>query len=355
MFCGDLEVDFFDAMGETIKDAENLATRGRKMEAKEMIFVVDELVQRANNVIRTGHGVSEDLLKKKTAEKSTKPTLLTPTSTIPSRASIVKNITERSPPQLSSTQPAQSTLSDINTLVTPKMKVTAPSSPLVSPRTVRTPIKSPRQPVKPATPVHVPVQSPRTPPLFSQLSRPRTTVNLAESPRTFQQDEEVSRTSSNLPTDNPVLPFEDVVEHVAGVIHTMANECSCEPAKDIGFHLTQIAKSARVGNKQGMLQEARAASTKINELCKLLRSRAASSPKNPQERVIQDRMIRAAQALQNFAMQLKILTSVKASSVDVDKDTDESLSSIVRGIGKAIQEGLISVEISDRTISKVRK
>jgi hypothetical protein len=35
--------------------------------------------------------------------------------------------------------------------------------------------------------------------------------------------------------------------------------------------------------------------------------------KTQQEKIIQDRLLRAAQALQNYGVQLKILTSVKAS------------------------------------------
>jgi len=49
---------------------------------------------------------------------------------------------------------------------------------------------------------------------------------------------------------------------------------------------------------------------------------------------------------------LKILTSVKASSIDLDKDTDESLNSITRSIGKVITEGLTQMEIVKKTIFK---
>lgn len=82
---------------------------------------------------------------------------------------------------------------------------------------------------------------------------------------------------------------------------------------------------------------------------------AAISGKNLAEKTIQDRLIRAAQALQNYGMQLKILTSVKAASVATDKDTDESLASIVRGIGSVVDEGLTSMDITDRTILKLKK
>eukprot|EP01127_Copromyxa_protea_P017772 TRINITY_DN5463_c0_g1_i1.p1 TRINITY_DN5463_c0_g1~~TRINITY_DN5463_c0_g1_i1.p1 ORF type:complete len:2866 (-),score=1037.09 TRINITY_DN5463_c0_g1_i1:28-7458(-) len=150
--------------------------------------------------------------------------------------------------------------------------------------------------------------------------------------------------------------LEDVVEQVADDITAKGNQYDNVQARDIGYHLTQLAKYARSGQRQSMLEEARAASLKIAELCKILRAKAAAVPgKNIQEKMIQDRLIRAAQALQNYGMQLKILTSVKAASVTTDKDTDESLASIVKGIGNVVDEGLTSMDITDRTILKTKK
>lgn len=154
----------------------------------------------------------------------------------------------------------------------------------------------------------------------------------------------------------PTGSLEDVLDQVADDITAKGHEFDCSEARDIGFHLAQLAKYARSGQKQLMLEEARKASLKIAELCKILRAKAAAIPgKNMAERTIQDRLIRAAQALQNYGMQLKILTSVKAASVAVDKDTDESLASIVRGIGSVVDEGLTSMDITDRTILKLKK
>lgn len=67
--------------------------------------------------------------------------------------------------------------------------------------------------------------------------------------------------------------------------------------------LANLAKHARSGDKHSMLSEARAAAMKIAELVKILRQYAANIPgKTHQERVVQDRLIRAAQALANFGM-----------------------------------------------------
>jgi len=150
--------------------------------------------------------------------------------------------------------------------------------------------------------------------------------------------------------------FEDVVDNVAEDISAKAREVECAVAGDIGTHLANLARYARSGDRQSMLQEARAAALKIAELCKMLRDYAQRIPgKTHQEKVIQDRLIRAAQSLSNYATQLKILTSVKAASLDRDKDTDESLTSIVTGIGKQIDEGLTSLDITDRAIFKTKK
>jgi len=73
---------------------------------------------------------------------------------------------------------------------------------------------------------------------------------------------------------------------------------------------------------------------------------------NPREKQRQNNLIRAYQGLRNYSTQLKILTSVKASSIHTDKDTDETLNSITRSIGKVITDGLSEMEIVRKTILK---
>lgn len=145
--------------------------------------------------------------------------------------------------------------------------------------------------------------------------------------------------------------FEDTAEKVAEDIATIATQVQSSTATDISFHLNNLAKHARSGERKEMLMEAKKASEKLNELCKQLRDTASKiQGKTQQEKIIQDRLLRAAQALQNYGVQLKILTSVKASSLTTDKDNDMTLSSIVLGIGTQISEGLTSLDITDRTI-----
>jgi len=146
--------------------------------------------------------------------------------------------------------------------------------------------------------------------------------------------------------------FEDFVSNVANTIAEKGKQYECTVATELSQSLSRLAQCAREGKKQEMIQQAKAAALKINELVRILRLYAAQLGKNHSERVLQDRLIQAAQSLQNNATQLKILTSVKAASQVADKDTDESLSSIINGIGQHVSEGLFNMDTSERTIFK---
>jgi len=115
--------------------------------------------------------------------------------------------------------------------------------------------------------------------------------------------------------------------------------------------LSDLATAARAGNRKELLQQGKKVASSIKEFCEQLRDYSSKIPKkNRHELVIQDRLIRAAQGLENFGTQLRILTSVKAASVETDKDTDQSLNSIVQGVGVAVTEGLTAIDISNKTI-----
>lgn len=190
-----------------------------------------------------------------------------------------------------------------------------------------------------------PVQKKETPPINEVIDN----LNNIAYPKPKPQPKAEPKLSEKKATDT----FEETAEKVAEDIAAKALEVDCSTAHDISFHLNNVAKHARSGERKEMLQEAKNASIKLNELCKMLRERASSiQGKTQQEKLIQDRLLRSAQALQNYGTQLKILTSVKASSLTVDKDNDQTLSSIVLGIGNQINEGLTSLDITDRTINR---
>jgi len=70
------------------------------------------------------------------------------------------------------------------------------------------------------------------------------------------------------------------------------------------------------------------------------------------EKKEQDQLLKCAQALRNYGTQLKILASVKAASIEESRDTDESLSTLTRNLGEAVQvalRGMIGVEVAARS------
>jgi len=73
-------------------------------------------------------------------------------------------------------------------------------------------------------------------------------------------------------------------------------------------------------------------------------------PKNAHEQSIQDHLVRCSQGLSNYATQLKILTSVKAASIEESRDTDESLATIATDLGDLIGQALTSMSITTSTI-----
>jgi len=152
------------------------------------------------------------------------------------------------------------------------------------------------------------------------------------------------------------VTFEDVVERVAEDIQTKLDDIGTSNEEGSGLvdELKRLAKAARSGNKQQLILSGRQCAFYINALAAQLKEMADKIPcKNERERQQQSHLIRAFQGLRNYGTQLKILTSVKASSIEEDKDTDESLNSITRGIGKVITDGLSQMDIVRKTILKI--
>jgi len=148
--------------------------------------------------------------------------------------------------------------------------------------------------------------------------------------------------------------FEDITAAVAYNIKKQCEELQNETTKtasNVALELSNLAKSARTGDRQNMLKSARAASAHIAALAKELVAIAQKmQPKNAHEQSIQDHLVRCSQGLTNYGTQLKILTSVKAASIEESRDTDESLSTIATDLGDLISGALTSMAITTTTI-----
>eukprot|EP01125_Pyxidicula_operculata_P001205 TRINITY_DN11143_c0_g1_i1.p1 TRINITY_DN11143_c0_g1~~TRINITY_DN11143_c0_g1_i1.p1 ORF type:complete len:1114 (+),score=420.43 TRINITY_DN11143_c0_g1_i1:88-3429(+) len=144
--------------------------------------------------------------------------------------------------------------------------------------------------------------------------------------------------------------FDEVAAAVAYEIHERAKLISKE-GDNVAMELANLARAARTGDKQAMLLAAKAAAAYMNTFCKQLTDLAAKIPgKNMAEKREQDNLIRYAQGLRNYATQLKILTSVKAASIEESKDTDASLSEMARGIGQVVGAALSSMQTTNSAI-----
>lgn len=89
----------------------------------------------------------------------------------------------------------------------------------------------------------------------------------------------------------------------------------------------------------------------VNQLCETMRQTAKEST-NP---LVQDKLFKSSQALKNFAIQLKILASVKAASTVDDSDADEQLGTLTRALGASLGEGLKAIDIHHKTSKKIVK
>jgi len=142
--------------------------------------------------------------------------------------------------------------------------------------------------------------------------------------------------------------FEDIAQAVAWKIHQQSQEMQT-PSKtgdNVAIELSNLASAARAGDKQKLLLSAKAAAAQIQAFAKELTELANRMPsRNAREREIQEDLLRCAQGLKNYSMHLKILSSVKAASIEQSRDTDESLSTIARDLGDIISTSLSNMRV----------
>eukprot|EP01124_Arcella_intermedia_P015336 TRINITY_DN2182_c0_g1_i1.p1 TRINITY_DN2182_c0_g1~~TRINITY_DN2182_c0_g1_i1.p1 ORF type:complete len:1140 (+),score=347.38 TRINITY_DN2182_c0_g1_i1:380-3421(+) len=140
--------------------------------------------------------------------------------------------------------------------------------------------------------------------------------------------------------------FDEVLAAVANEMHQAAKNLS-EEADHLAKELAFLARAARSGNRQDLLMAARQASAFIIAFCKQLDILAKKIPgRNMAERKEQDNLYRYQQALKNYGTQLKILSSVKAASIEDSKDTDASLTTLTRNLGDVVGASLHSMAVT---------
>jgi len=142
------------------------------------------------------------------------------------------------------------------------------------------------------------------------------------------------------------VTFDEVLAAVAAEMHQAAKNLSQE-ADCLARELANLARAARSGNKQDMLLAAKAAASYILAYCKQLDILAKKIPgRNMAEKKEQDNLYRYQQGLKNYGTQLKILSSVKAASIEDSKDTDASLTTLTRNLGDVVSASLHSMAVT---------
>ena len=151
------------------------------------------------------------------------------------------------------------------------------------------------------------------------------------------------------------VTFEDVAAAVAFELHQKAKAISAE-GDSVALELSNLSKAARSGDRQQLLMAAKAAAAHIQAFCRQLTDLAKAIPcKNDRERREQDRLLRCAQGLKDYATQLKILAAVKAATIEDSRDTDATLAALTRNLGGLLSQGLTAMQITQATIIKHNK
>jgi hypothetical protein len=137
--------------------------------------------------------------------------------------------------------------------------------------------------------------------------------------------------------------FDQVLAAVAKEMHEAAKGMS-EEADNLAIELAKLARAARGGSKQELLVSAKAAAAYINAFSKQMEVMANKIPgRNMAEKKEQDNLLRFRLQLSNYATQLKILSSVKAASIEESRDTDATLTTLTMNLGDVIQASLRSM------------
>jgi len=139
---------------------------------------------------------------------------------------------------------------------------------------------------------------------------------------------------------------EDIISGVAYEIHEKAKQLSGE-ADSVALALARLGDAARSGNKVEMLKASKEAAVHLAALAKKFQELANQIPGNtPQERKMKAELLKSAAGIRDLATQLKILCSVKAASIETNKDNDGAISTVARNLGTMMLSGLDAMAIS---------
>jgi hypothetical protein len=142
--------------------------------------------------------------------------------------------------------------------------------------------------------------------------------------------------------------FEDAIDDAAMDIQEAADEFAAVPGemKELALELAELmrklAEAARTGDRQGIIQHSKAISDIIKKIIAFAKPFALSC-RDPK---LADVILVATQAIGNFGTQLKILSSVKASSRGPDPAAENQMVCICEGISNSMRQSLYGVSSS---------
>jgi hypothetical protein len=108
--------------------------------------------------------------------------------------------------------------------------------------------------------------------------------------------------------------------------------------KAIGEGLQKLALAAKQKKREELILSGKGVYSSVAEFIKELRRIAA----NCRDPILQDKLYKQINALSNFSIQLKILSAVKASSIDSEKDSDQ-LVSVATSLEKVMADSVSTV------------
>eukprot|EP00026_Physarum_polycephalum_P004572 Phypoly_transcript_04594.p1 GENE.Phypoly_transcript_04594~~Phypoly_transcript_04594.p1 ORF type:complete len:703 (+),score=210.71 Phypoly_transcript_04594:87-2111(+) len=150
-------------------------------------------------------------------------------------------------------------------------------------------------------------------------------------------DESLKQVASEIREAAPLVPTPSGAPATAATAsHSLATE------------LERLAFAAHHNKRQDILVCGRSIAVLVNQICENMRDTAKQST-NP---LVQDKLFKSSQALKNFAIQLKILASVKAASTVDDSDADEQLGTLTRALGSVLGEGLKAIDTHHKLTKK---
>jgi len=135
----------------------------------------------------------------------------------------------------------------------------------------------------------------------------------------------------------------DSINTVARDIQSRAadNEPISVVSRDLAAELQRFAKADQEKRRQDMLISGRAISSHIVRLTAEIKAIAARC----KDVILQDKLIRHAQALRNFSVQLKILAAVRAASSTDDTSNSAQLANMTQALGDVLTDVSTTITI----------